>query len=68
MWRLWKIASMTFPIIHLMTSFRHPKCATDLALGLIQDTCELATGKPTESECKAVEWLDLYAQKKLEWE
>ena len=43
----------------------HPKCATDLALGLTQDACELSQGKPAETERDAVEWLDLYAQKKL---
>ena len=46
----------------------HPKCATDLALGLIQDSCEIATGSPTKSERDAVEWLGLHAQKKLDGE
>ena len=43
----------------------HPKCATDLALGLIQDSYELDTCKPAGTERAAVAWLGDYVLNKL---
>ena len=43
----------------------HPRCAARLALGLVQDACELAKGKRADTEPDAVDWLMLYAQKKI---
>ena len=42
----------------------HAKCSAKLALGLAQDASAVSTGHRPDSETTAVQWLDLFAQKK----